>query len=247
MKTVLLALAGGIVALATPTLAAPIPASQLIIRQSSPATSWRWRAPPETAEAPALLKAMRGEALKAAARDRAQALRDAAAAAKGGFPFRKYETVTDWSLAADTSRLLALAGEIYAFTGGAHGNTGYAAKLWDKTARRPLTIDQLFTDWPRARKLIEPAFCKALATMQAERRGGKPSGGDFDACPKISESPIVPWGGLGTRALQFRVLVGPYVAGPYSEGSYLVTAPWPEAVRPLTKAAYRADLFGDGN
>ncbi len=230
---------------ATPAFAAPVPASALLIRQSSPAASWRWRAAPEAAEQPALLAAMRAEASKAAARDRIAAARDSASAAKAGFPFHRYETVTDWSLAADTPRLLALAGETTAYTGGAHGNTGYAVKLWDKAARRALAIDQLFSDWPRARKLIEPAYCRALAEEQARRRGGKALGGDFDKCPKLAEQPLVPWGGLGTGAGQFRVLVGPYVAGPYSEGSYFVTAPWPDAVKSLVKPAYRRDLFGD--
>ena len=39
-------------------------------------------------------------------------------------------------------------------------------------------------------------------------------------------------------------MVAPYVAGPYAEGSYIVSLPWPEAVRPLVKPVYRQDLFG---
>lgn len=229
----------------TPAIAAPIPASQLIIRQSSPNLSWRWRAPPELAEQPALLTVMRAEAVKTAAKDRAAAARDAASAAKAGFPFRRHETLTSWTLAADAPRLLALSGETYANTGGAHGNTGYAVKIWDKTTKRALTIDQLFTDWPRARKLLEPVYCKALAQEQAQRRGGL-AGGTFDTCPRLAEQPVVPWGALSNRAQQFRVLLGPYAAGSYAEGSYLITAPWPDAVKPLTRAAYRRDLFGDG-
>ena len=231
--------------LTAPAFAAPIPASQLIIRQSSPNATWRWRAPPEVAEAPALLVAMRAEAVKAAATARASATKDAASAAKAGFPFRRHETLTSWTLAADAPRLLALSGETYANTGGAHGNTGYAVKIWDKATKRALTIDQLFTDWPRARKLLEPVYCKALAQEQAQRRGGL-AGGTFDTCPRLAEQPVVPWGALSNRAQQFRVLLGPYAAGFYAEGSYLITAPWPDAVKPLTRPAYRRDLFGDG-
>ncbi|MEY2883143.1 MAG: hypothetical protein RL490_867 [Pseudomonadota bacterium] len=234
--------------LAVPAFAkapAPIPASALLIRQASPAIDWRWRMAPEAATQPALLNAMRSEALKQAGKDRDAAARDAASAKKAGFPFRKYETISDWSLAADTPHLLALAGEVYSFTGGAHGNSGFAARIWDKTAKRSVSIDALFSDWPRARKLLEPVFCKALADEQSRRRGGTSLGNDFDACPKLSEQPILPFAGLSRRASQFRVLVAPYVAGPYSEGSYLVTAAWPDAVRALVKPAYRADLFGD--
>ena len=236
------------VLIAVPVAAKPvpraIPASDLMIRQSSPEIDWRWRAAPEAATQPGLLAALRRDALNEAGRARTAARADAAGARTAGFPFRKHESITDWTLAADTPHLLALAGQVYSFTGGAHGNTGYAARIWDKDAKRAIPIDALFTDWPRARRLIEPAFCRAVAEEQKQRRAGATLGGDFDACPKLSEQPIVPWGGLGTRAPEFRVLVGPYVAGPYSEGSYLITVTWPEAVRSLVKPAYRDDLFG---
>lgn len=232
--------------LATPALAAPprvVPASDLLIRQSSPEINWRWRVAPEAATAPALLASMRSAALKDAAKAKADAARDAVEAKKSGYPFRRYESLADWTLAADTPRLLALAGEIYAFTGGAHGNTGYAVRIWDKVAKRSIGIDALFTDWPRARKLLEPAFCAALLEEQTRRLGAKPTS-DMNACPNLAEQPIVPFGGLAPQASQFRVLVGPYVAGSYAEGSYLITVPWPDAVRPLVKPAFRADLFG---
>lgn len=237
------------VLLAAPVMAAkaplrPVPASDLIIRQSSPALDWRWRVAPEVATQPALLRRMRAAALVEAAKARAAAVRDAAAARKAGVPVRRYETIVDWSLAAETPRLLALAGQTYSFTGGAHGNTGYSVQLWDRSLQQSLTIDGLFSDWPRARKLIEPAFCKALAAEQKARRGGQVLSAD-DKCPKLSEQPLLPWGGLTTRAPQFRVLIGPYVAGPYVEGSYLVSASWPDGVRGLVKPLYRDDLFGD--
>ncbi|MEY3269487.1 MAG: hypothetical protein RL480_2247 [Pseudomonadota bacterium] len=56
---------------------------------------------------------------------------------------------------------------------------------------------------------------------------------------------IVPYAGLATAARQVRVLVGPYVAGPYAEGSYIITLPWPEAVQPFVKPQYRPALFGE--
>jgi hypothetical protein len=234
------------VLLAAPALAAPrvIPASDLLIRQSSPEIGWRWRVAPEAATAPALLASMRGAALKAAAKAKTDATKDAVEAKQQGYPFRRYESIADWTLAADTPRLLALAGESYSFTGGAHGNTGFTARIWDKTAKRSIAFDALFTDWPRARKLLEPAFCKALADEQTRRLGAKPAD-DMHACPKLGEQPVVPFAGLAPLATQFRVLVAPYVAGAYAEGSYLITVPWPEAVKPLVKPAYRGDLLGE--
>ncbi|MBC7504574.1 MAG: DUF4163 domain-containing protein [Sandarakinorhabdus sp.] len=232
--------------LAAPALAAPprtVPASDLLIRQSSPQIDWRWRVAPEAATQPALLASMRAAALKAAAKARTDAAGDAAIAKKSGFPFRRYEAISDWSLAADTPHPLALAGETYSLTGGAHGNTGSAARMWDKTAKRSIPIDALFSDWPRARALIMPAFCNALAAEQTRRLGAAPTS-EMNACPKIAEQPMVPWVGIGSRAAQLRVLVAPYVAGSYAEGSYLITFPWPDALRALVKPGYRADLFG---
>jgi hypothetical protein len=227
--------------LATPAFAAPrvVPASDLLINESTPAISWRWRMAPEAATQPALLAGLRSEALKAATTGKGEAARDAADAKKAGFPFRRYESISDWSLAADTPRLLALVGESYAFTGGAHGNTGYTANIWDKTAQKSVPFSALFTDWAKARRLIEPAYCAALATEQ-KARGGNP----VNNCPKLADQPIVPWAGLAAQATQLRVLLGPYTAGSYAEGSYLITLPWPEGIKPLVKPAYRDDLFG---
>jgi hypothetical protein len=239
-----LLLAAPLLARAPAPVSPPVPAAALLIRQVTPNHQWRWRVAPEAATQPALLDAMRRTALADAAKAARDAARDAADARKAGFPFRRYDSISDWSLAADTPQLLALAGEIYSFTGGAHGNTGHAVQIWDKAAQRSIAIDALFTDWPRVRQLIEPGFCAALAEAQRARRGTQPDTGGFGACPKLSEQPIVPYAGLATTAGQLRVLIGPYVAGPYAEGSYIITLPWPEAVQPFVKPQYRTALFG---
>lgn len=235
-----------LLALVTPAFATPppIPASALVIRRSAAEYQWYWRIAPEVATQPALLRAMRKTALTEAATAARVAARAAASAKKAGYPFRRYETISDWSLAADTPQLLTLAGEVYSFTGGAHGDSGYAVKIWDKAARRTITIDGLFSDWPQVRKIIEPAYCAALAEAQRARRG-TPAGSGAYACPKLSEQPVVPYGGRLTSAGQVHVLIGPYVAGPYAEGGYIISLPWPEAIRPFVKPAFRAALFGD--
>jgi hypothetical protein len=225
--------------LAAPALAAPIPASDLLIRDVTPQLSYRWRAAPEAATQPALLKSLRSDALAELSKEKKDAARDAAEAKKAGFPFRGYETIADWTLAADTPNLLALSGLNYSFTGGAHGNTGYAAKIWDKKANKAIPFAALFSDWKKAQTLLGPAYCQALATEQ-KARGGNPQ----NNCPKLADQQIVPWADLATTARQFRVLLGPYAAGSYAEGSYLITLPWPDGIERLVKPAYKADLFG---
>jgi hypothetical protein len=227
--------------LATPALAAPMPATDLLITDTTPQLSYRWRmAAPEAATQPALLTALRKDALAELAKEKQQAARDAADAKKAGFPFRPYETIISWTLAADTPRLLALESLNYSFTGGAHGNTGYTAKIWDKQAKRSIPFSALFTDWKKAQALLEPAYCKALAEEQ-KARGGNEQGN----CPKLADQQIVPWADLAPTAWQFRVLLGPYAAGSYAEGSYLITVPWPAGTAALIKPAYKVDLTGN--
>lgn len=228
--------------LTAPALAAPVPASDLLIREVTPQRSYRWRAAPEAATQPALLNSIRSEALTELAKEKKDVARDAAEAKKSGYPFRPYETIVSWTLAADTPHLLALSSLNYSFTGGAHGNTGYTAKIWDKQANKAIPFSALFTDWKKAQALLSPTYCSALAEEQ-KTRGGNP----VNNCPKLADQQIVPWADLASTAYQFRVLIGPYAAGSYAEGSYLITLPWPEGIEKLVKPAYKADLFGTGN
>ena len=229
--------------LAVPALAAPMPATDLLITDVSPALSYRWRmAAPEAVTQTALLTTLRKQALAELAKEKQDAARDAAEAKKSGFPVRPYETIISWTLAADTPRLLALQSLNYSFTGGAHGNTGYTAKIWDKSANKAIPFSALFTDWKKAQGLLGPAYCKALAEEQ-KARGGNP----VNNCPKLADQQIVPWADLAPTAYQFRVLLGPYAAGSYAEGSYLITLPWPEGIEKLIKPAYKTDLFGTAN
>ena len=217
--------------LAAPALAAPIPASDLLIRDVTPQLSYRWRAAPEAATQPAPAEGIRSEALTELAKEKKNAARDAAEAKNSGFPFRAYETIVSWTLAADTPHLLALEGLNYSFTGGAHGNTGYSARIWDKNANKAIPFSALFTDWKKAQGLLGPAYCKALAEEQ-KARGGNP----VNNCPKLADQQIVPWADLASTAAQFRVLIGPYAAGSYAEGSYLITLPWPVGIEKAGQA-----------
>ena len=219
---------------------APVPASDLLMRRSGPGFSWRWRAAPEVATQRALLAQLRSEAQSRALKARRDADAEAATARAAGVTMRGHEHVEDWALAADTPRLLALAGTTYAYTGGAHGNTTYTAAIWDKASRRTIAFADLFTDWPAARALLEPAFCAALAEERQRRLTG--TGLPGGTCPEFATLPMLPYGDAFPVARQLRVLVAPYVAGAYAEGSYLVTLGWPQGIGALVQPRYRADL-----
>ena len=229
--------------MALPATAAPVPATALFQNLVSPPLVYRWRIAPEVATEPALLRSLR----TAAATERAKAIKasttDAAAAKKGGYGFSRYRLVTDWRLAADTPRLLALIGTTSTFSGGAHGNITYDVRLWDKTVHRPVKLLALFNNWAKARKNIEADYCKALALEQARRRRGATPAGGFDTCPRLSDQAMTPVGDAGDAAPQVIVLLPPYAAGPYSEGPYEITLMWPEAIKPLVLPAWRSTFF----
>lgn len=224
--------------------AAPILASDLIIRNNSANLQYSWRVPPEVGIEPKLFEMMHAKAEAGLAAGRATADRDAAEAKKAGYPVHQYADISNWALAADTPRLLALTGQVYGFTGGAHGNTGYDSVVWDRKLQKQIGVPDLFTDRAKVRTFIEPLVCKALAAERAERRGGVKSSPEFEKCPPLTQATLVPYGGFAPVAYQLRVIFAPYVAGPYVEGSYEITIPWPDAVKPLVRPEYRDDLFG---
>lgn len=231
---------------AAPAAAAPILASDLILRNNTATLQYLWRVPPEVGIEPKLFAEMRGQAEARLDKAKATADADAANAKKSGYPFRQYTDMATWTLAADTARLLAVVGELYGFTGGAHGNSGYDSVIWDQKFQKRLSMPDLFTNRAKARAIMEPVVCKALAAEQAKRRGGQKLGGEFDKCPPLTSATFVPYGGFAPVAYEAKVIFAPYVAGPWAEGAYELRIGWPEALKPLVKPEYRADLFGEG-
>ena len=222
---------------------APVLARELIIRQNDMALDWYWRAAPEVGLEPNLLRAMRGEALASADKARILARKDMTQAQSAGFPFRKHEYWTGWTVEADAGRLLVLLGRSWQYTGGAHGNTGHAGRLWDRQAGRSIGIETLFSDWPRVRRLIEPAYCAALEAERRRRRGADRLMDAFETCPPLAEQLILPAAAPVERvARQVRIVLDPYVAGPFSEGSYELTMAWPEGVAAMVAAPWRDAL-----
>ena len=222
---------------------APVLARELLITQSDTALDWRWRTPPEAGLEPNLLRAMRGEALTEATKARQRARKDRTQAETAGFPFRKHDYWTDWTVAANTKRLLVLQGTSWQFTGGAHGNTGYAARLWDKQTGHTIPLEALFTDWPRARRLLEPAYCAALEQQRREKRGTTRLMDDFETCPPLAEQFILPASAPADRtASSVRILLAPYVAGPFAEGTYEINLPWPPGTAALVAPPWRGAL-----
>ncbi|MGK6320944.1 DUF4163 domain-containing protein [Sphingomonas sp. DT-204] len=172
-------------------------------------------------------------------KDTADARREAL---KGDFEYRPYDSSTVWKVVTETPRLLSLSAEIYEYTGGAHGNPGFRSLVWDKTVGRRLDPTELFSSKAAIQTAIGAAFCKRIDVERAARRGEpvvRSNDDPFSECPKVEEATLI-LGSSNRQAIdRVGLLVGPYVAGPYAEGSYDVTLPVTPALLRAVKPEYR--------
>jgi len=210
-----LAFAGFLVAM--PAAAAPILATDLLVRRDTPALEYRWTAPPHMALEPALFRELKLDGQKSLRREDATAIAAKAGAAKSGFPFNRYIWSQVWKAEAETPPLLALSSQVYSYTGGAHGNLVITSVLFDRKTQKQIAFADLFTDPKAAFAILTPAWCKALDAERLKKRGTVKLE-MFADCPKLESYPVVPMGDGSIR--MFRALVPPYEAGPWSEGTY---------------------------
>jgi hypothetical protein len=136
-------------------------------------------------------------------------------------PFNAHLYGESWSMEGDTGPLLSLSSSASTYTGGAHGNMMVAAMLWDKAAHRVLDTPGLFE---RALTSLGTRYCAALVVEREERRGEPTPQGDlFGDCPGITQQVLTPADrDRNGRFDTLRVLLPPYVAGPYVEGDYAI-------------------------
>jgi hypothetical protein len=122
--------------------------------------------------------------------------------------------------------------------------TTFDALLWDRhaeAARKPI---DLFTSKEALSKAIRTSFCAALDKERVKKRGGPIDKSDemFSECIDPVEQVVI----LGSTNRQtfdrIGLLVPPYNAGPYAEGSYEVTVPVTGAVMAALKPQYRASF-----
>lgn len=197
---------------------------------------------PAPAAAVPVLVAQFEKAMTGAKADALKMARDDAASAKrSGFPFRTHSLETRWSVKADTPRFLSLESETYVFTGGAHGMTGYETILWDKARSRETSMAAMMTSSTAFAAAIRDGFCDGLDKARAEKRGAPVVRGDdeFTQCIDPMKEVLVPTSKDGKLIDAITVVIGPYSAGPYAEGSYDVVLPVDAAMRAAIKTEYQ--------
>ncbi len=217
------------------------PAAERTFSQSTRLYEFTYAYPAAAAAIPALRTRFEAELRTELVKLRGEAREGEAAARENGFPYNPYMRSQRWAVVAALPGWLSLSAELADYTGGAHGNHGFAALLWDKRAGRARAAVDLFVSRAALAAALRTPFCAALDRQRATRRGApvdRASGDPFDACIDPTEQVLI----LGSRGKQafdrIGVLVGPYAAGPYVEGDYEVTLP----VTPAVLAAVRPEF-----
>ncbi|ESZ86967.1 MAG: hypothetical protein Q27BB25_11270 [Blastomonas sp. CACIA14H2] len=205
--------------------------------------SYTYAYPAEAAAIPALVKLLEEERVQGLAELEAEAAEAQKDAKANDYPYNPHMLGTSWSVTGNTEPLLAMLGEISSFSGGAHGNTGYEALLWDKAAGKRVKLEALFTDMNAALEPMRKRYCDGLNAERQERRGEYMSDDPddmFNVCPPFSDLVIIPSavGNDGFDRIMF--VAAPYVAGPYAEGVYEISVPVTEQVLASIKPEYRA-------
>ena len=169
---------------------------------------------------------------------------DSASAKQADYPFRAHSLETEWSVSADTPRFLALQSQTYVFTGGAHGMTGYDSLLWDKARSRETSVKAVMTTPAAFAAAIRDRFCAELDKQRAEKRGAPVvrDADEFSQCIDPMEQVLVLTSKDGKLIDGVTVVVGPYSAGPYAEGTYEVALSVDAAMRKAIKTEYQ-DAF----
>lgn len=166
------------------------------------------------------------------------------AAKSDGYPFHRYSFAQQWESVADLPGVLVLESSGYSYTGGAHGMPFVTSLIWDRKAGKRLgTADVL--DKVKLTAAARPAFCAELDRQRAEKRGApvnpdaKDGIAEFNRCPIMAEQEILPISRHGKALDAIRVVIGPYVAGPYAEGSYEIDLPVTPPILGAVKQPYR--------
>jgi len=198
----------------------------------------------EAAAVPQLVDRFQKEMRRVKAVLIAAAKEDKAMRDKEGFEFHAYMSSTDYKSAGQSTRLLSLAADIGAFIGGAHGNYGTSALLWDRAANKEIAVVDLFTAPANMDRLLAQRWCDALNKAREEKRDeAESSDGMFNDCPKLGDISIVPTDKNGNGKFETLMLVAdPYVAGPYVEGSYEIGLAMTSDLLAALKEDYRTSF-----
>jgi len=148
----------------------------------------------------------------------------------------------NWSVTADTPHFLQLVGELYAYSGGAHGNMFFSTLMWDRNStddKAMLPVD-LFVDPVALENVAFGEYCGALNVVRSQRRDVDPADvNPFDNCPSVADLVVTLTSGNGKHFDGITFLAAPYVAGSFAEGPYEFSIPITPTIMEVVKPQYR--------
>lgn len=163
-------------------------------------------------------------------------------AKKQGYPFHPHSYGAKWQAVADLPGWLSLSADLYSFTGGAHGMSNFDSLLWDRRAETLRKPRDLFVSPDALRDAIREPFCDELDRQRETRRGEpvqRDSGQMFTECIDPVAQTLILGSTNGQTFDRIGILIAPYEAGPYVEGTYDVTLPVTGKVMAALKPQYR--------
>jgi hypothetical protein len=202
-------------------------------RQTTDLLDFRYAWPAEAQAIPALRNELRRRSVEAQADAVAGAVESRESAGGAQVPFHKEQYHQIWSVEANNTLLLSLTADIRTDNNGAHPNRDFEALIWDRAQGRATSAAAVLG--PSALAAMSGRYCAALADQAAARGAGPP-----ERCPPLAE-----------RVLSFsdadhdgrfdalHVLIAPYVAASYADGSFVVDVPFEGADLAGVGARYR--------
>jgi Deacetylase PdaC len=150
----------------------------------------------------------------------------------------------NWQTIANLPGYVSLSVSWYTYDGGAHGLYGTGAKIWDKKAGKAVDPISLFVSKKAFDAEIQTRFCDKLDSERSSRRDGekvdRSKADDWtQACPTPSDYVVLIGSSNGKTFDRMAVYVGPYGAGPYSEGAYEIDMPMTAKLVAAVKPQYR--------
>jgi hypothetical protein len=192
------------------------------------------------------LKALLDKRLDAARAElETSAKADQIEAKKNDYPYRPHSSGATWQVVKDMPRWLSLSAEMYDYSGGAHGMTFFDGLLWDREQNLARDPADLFISKAALSSVLREPFCAALDKERAKRRGApvnRASGDQFDECIDPAVHTIILGSSNGRTFDRIGVLVEPYAAGAYAEGTFDITLPVTQRILGSVKPAYKAEF-----
>jgi hypothetical protein len=226
--------------------AAPAPVGQArSVNEANDRYDFQYAYPAAAAAIPALKVKLDADLAQQRAELVAEAKEAKDDAKQGHFPYNPHSRMMDWKVVTDLPNWLSMSTIVSTFEGGAHPNYVYDAMLWDRAANLQRDALDLFTSKKALSAAIGPAFCDAIDRQRTKKRGEpilRASGDMFSNCLDPVDYTVI-LGSAGHQGFdRIGILVPPYEAGPYAEGSFEVTLPVTAKVMALVKPEYRASF-----